>query len=156
VWEQILWQAGRRNILPRRTHVYTLQTRDRTTLRLSDQFADIARAGALVQQEVLRRRLPEAAAAYQAGGVIPFGPLTVSRAGLASGKEVLPWAEVVSVSIAEGRYRGTAVWTYKLRVMRIGKRRPWLEVDIAQIPNSRVLLALLKEIGVTQDTMPVQ
>jgi hypothetical protein len=156
LWEQILWQGGQsQHMLPGRTHVYTFQTRDRRTMRLSDQFADISSAGAFVQQEVLRYKLPLAIAGYQAGASLPFGSLTISRAGLARGKATLPWTEVVSVSVTVGRYRGAAVWTYKLQVMRIGERRPWLEIDLEQIPNSRVLLALLEEIGVTLDIGPL-
>src|SRR4029078_7609630 len=117
---QILWQSGRgQAMLPSRTHVYTLQTRDRRTLRLHDQFADIRQAATLVQEEILRRSLPAAVAAYQAGEALSFGPLTTCRAGLARRKAALPWAEVERVSVAEGRYRDTALWTYKLQVTRI-------------------------------------
>jgi Family of unknown function (DUF6585) len=157
LWEQIMWQGGRRRrMLPGRTHVYTLRTRDRRTLRLSDQFADIREAGEIVQQEVLRRSLPAAVAAYQAGEALPFGPLTISHAGLARGKAAIPWAEVVRVSVTEGHYRDTTAWTYKLQVTRIGQRRPWLEVALHQIPNSRVLFALLKESDVVLDLGPLE
>jgi len=156
LWEQILWYRGQsRAMLPRRTHVYTLQTRDRRTLRLSDQFADIRQAGAFIQQEMLRRSLPAAVAAYQVGEALSFGPLTISRSGLARGKTALRWAEVARVSVAEGSYRGTAAWTYNLQVTRIGQRRPWLKIDLTQIPNNRLLLALLKESGVALDLGPL-
>jgi len=156
LWEQIMWQGGQdRPMLPSRTHVYTLRTRDRRTLRLSDQFAGIRQAGALMQQEMLRRSLPAAVAAYQVGEALPFGPLTICRAGLAQKKGALPWAEVARVSVIEGRYRDTAAWTYKLQVTRIGQRRPWLEIDLAQIPNNRLLLALLKESGEALDLGPL-
>jgi len=157
LWEQIMWQGGRhQRMLPGRTHVYTLRTRDRKTLRLSDQFADIRQAGAFVQQEVLRRSLPAAVATYQAGGTLSFGPLTISQAGLARGKAALPWDEIVRVGVTEGRYRDTAAWTYKLQVTRIGQGRPWQEIDLHQIPNSRVLLALIKETGVMLDLGPLE
>ncbi|MFL5803729.1 MAG: DUF6585 family protein [Roseiflexaceae bacterium] len=156
LWEQIMWQGGRdRPMLPSRTHVYTLRTRDRRTLRLSDQFAGIRQAGALMQQEMLRRSLPAAVAAYQVGEALSFGPLTICQAGLARKQGALPWAEVARVSIIEGRYRDSAAWTYKLQVTRIGQRRPWLEIDLQQIPNSRLLLALLKESGVALDLGPL-
>ncbi len=156
LWEQILWHNGRTQLmLPTRTHVYTIQTRDRRTLRLSDQFVDVRQAGTLLQQEVLRRSLPAALAAYQVGTALPFGPLTTSRDGLTRGKATLPWAEVVRVSVTEGSYRGTAARTYKLQVTRIGQRRPWLQIDLEQIPNSQVLLALLRESGVTLDLGPL-
>jgi hypothetical protein len=156
LWEQIMWQGGQGHaMLPECTHVYTLQTRDRRTLRLSDQFVEIRQAGALVQQEVLRRSLPAAMAAYQAGQELSFGPLTISRAGLAHGKAAFPWAEVVRVSVTEGPYRDTAARTYKLQVTQIGQRRPWFEIDLQQIPNSRVLFALLKANGVVVDLGPL-
>src|SRR5262249_19692687 len=98
LWERILWQGGHKGrLVASRTQGYTIQTRDGRTLRLDDQFAGIRQAGELIQQEVLRRNLLAAAAAYQADTPLPFGPVTISRAGLARGKAALPWSEIVRV-----------------------------------------------------------
>jgi hypothetical protein len=156
LWEQIMWQAGRgHSMLPERTHVYTLQTRGGKTLRLSDQFVDIRQAGAFLQQGVLRHNLTAAVVAYRAGEALSFGPLTISWTGLVYEKVAVRWAEIRRMSVTAGPYRDTAAWTYKMQVTQIGQRRPWLEIDLQQIPNNRLLFALLKESGVTLDLGPL-
>ncbi|PTT91578.1 hypothetical protein DBR42_03540 [Pelomonas sp. HMWF004] len=77
-----------------------------------------------------------------AGARVAFGALGACRTGLIKGKldtgEVLPWGEIESTKLAEG----------KLRIKRKGKLLAWETVALGKLHNPDLLLHLIEQGGV--------
>jgi hypothetical protein len=101
-------------------------------------FRGIINLASTIQEGALRHLLPAARAALCAGEPVRFGSLEVTREGLDNGKELLPWAEVLGVSVDPVVYR--------VKVHRKGVARAWIERPVPQFPNLR-LFAILVEAG---------
>jgi hypothetical protein len=87
----------------------------------------------LVFSETFQRLTICASAVILGGGSVEFGPVKVTREGIAVGNNRLAWADVGEVA---------AGWP-RIRVYRKGERRPTLDIPIRQIPNLHALLALI-------------
>jgi hypothetical protein len=93
-------------------------------------IADLAeRIGA----ETLKRQLPAARAAIEGGATASFGALGVSPDGLVQGGETLAWNQVAKAWVAGGSFR----------VMRKSDGSNFVDVQLSDIPNVRVLLTLV-------------
>ncbi len=114
---------------------------DGATFEFNDVLKNVAQLGQSIQLAVTQQHMPWAMAAYNGGGSIPFGPLTVSMQGLSNGRKVLPWNEVKSVDVVS-RVEGSE---RKVIVRRVGKRFNWIwaKITISQIPNLLVFMRLV-------------
>jgi hypothetical protein len=118
------------------THTYTIQKRDGTKLKFDDTLGNVEQLGNTIQEEVARRLLPLAIAAYNRGEPVPFGKLSLSGQGLSWGDKTLPWSEVQGVQINKGY----------LTVKKQGKWLRWANISVSQIPNLLVALTLIDRI----------
>jgi hypothetical protein len=122
----------------------TVQGRDGARLALDPN--NLAKGHLLaeyLQQRALDHLLPAYWTAYSSGQTVPFGPLQVSQAGLTVEDKSLLWEQVKTVS-ARGWY---------VAINESGLRS-WASVEISQVPNPVVLLALIDRIGGVQVTLP--
>lgn len=79
---------------------------------------------------------PQLLAAYNAGNVITFGPLSISRQGVSNGKELLPWPSITEIGVRQGC----------VSVGKEGKWFDWSNVAVSHIPNYYVFMALTRYI----------
>lgn len=116
---------------------YVIETADGERLILGQMFANIQQIGDLIQQEFVRRQLPQTLNAYRWGRSIHFGLFSVSRTGLTTTNGILPWSDLKSVTLQDGilSFTGNA-----------GRSLEWLNVSTANIPNVCLFLALIQQI----------
>ncbi len=84
------------------THVYTLFNRQNEKLVLNDAYAKVEALAKTIEQSIYPRLYQQAAGLYNAGQVLTFGPVAISKGGIQVGKKSYPWAEVKQVSIHQG------------------------------------------------------
>jgi hypothetical protein len=124
------------------SHVYTLECVGGERVIFNDSLKNVKKLGEAVAEEITQRELPLIREQYDAGDLVPFGKLGVSRKGLTYGQAFLPWREVSGVRIHEGY----------VSVGKKGKWLNWCSIGAASIPNLFVFLALVDEIiGVKDD-----
>ena len=87
---------------------------------------------ARVQRERFARRWPEAVRAFDAGEVVGFGDLDLSRDGIGKGRTAQPWDRVKSVEVKGG----------KVIVKRWKAWLAWAAVPLEKVPDPAVFLAL--------------
>ena len=117
-------------------HFYTLRDADGRKAVFKDDLVGIKALGDTIQQEVSARLLPRAVEAFEAGEVIHFGKLGVSKQGLSNGRETVPWEQVEEVKVE----RGVIV------VRKAGQWLRWANVTVGGTPNVFVFLALVERI----------
>jgi hypothetical protein len=120
------------------THVYTLLNRQSEKLVLSDSLTTVEELAGTIEQVIFPRLYAQAAAQYNSGQALVFGPVTVKKSGIEIGKKVYPWPEVGQVSIQKGF----------LRVSKKGGG--WFSgasAAASAIPNLRVLLSIIDQIS---------
>lgn len=151
-WDQIaaIWQMSRRRgyygglaglavraALKNSSNVvttYTIQKYDGTkTVMSTSQAHDLQNLGQTIQHEISRIHGPQATAAFDAGQVVPFGPLALSRQGIQSNRGILPFNQLASMQAVSGRL------VFKLAP----KSSTWTSVPISQIPNISVFTDLV-------------
>lgn len=119
------------------THVYTLISRRNERLVLSDLFKQVEELAQAIEQATFPILYDRAAAQYNRGQTLLFGPVAVNKAGLRIGKKIYPWLEVEEVSVHRG-------------VLKVSKKDgSWLSgasAPAASIPNLRVLLSIIHQL----------
>jgi hypothetical protein len=119
------------------THVYTLFNRQNQRLVLSDSIGKVEELAKSIDQNIFPLLYGPATNQYNAGGTIAFGPVAISKAGIAIGKKTYPWADVKEVSIHQGI----------LKVSR--KEGGWFSgasAAASAIPNLHILLAIIQQV----------
>jgi len=119
------------------THHYTLSNPQKQRLVLSDSISHLEELANEIDQNIFSLLYGPAADQYNAGQQIAFGPVAISKGGIALGKKTCPWADVKELSVHHG----------VLKVSR--KQGGWFSgtrVSTAAIPNLRVLLAILQQV----------
>lgn len=133
-----IWQHIIRNhtyFIPTRTdHNYTIQTRDSKILKFDDKLKKVGQVGNYLQNEVFRYQMPLALKTYHQGGEVDFGPLTVSKNGLTSMKGTLQWSEIKNIKVENGA----------VLVKRNGSWLNWMKIEVRQIPNFYIFLAMVE------------
>ncbi len=119
------------------THTYALLNKQGRRLVLSDVFKDVEKLAAFLEQAITPLLYERAAAQYNSGQTVVFGPVAVSKAGIQVGKKVYPWSEVSEVSIHQG-------------ILKVSKKGGgWFSgasAAVSTIPNLRVLLSILNQV----------
>jgi hypothetical protein len=118
------------------SHVYTVECVDGERVVFDDSLKNVTKLGEAVAREITRRELPAVRREYEAGDLVSFGKLGVSRKGLTYGTSSLTWREVSGVRIHQGY----------VSVSKKGKWLNWCTIGAASIPNLFVFLALIDEI----------
>ncbi|SRR5579875_117280 len=116
------------------TRIYTITRRSgqRIAIRGYQQIEQLAN---IIERETANRLYPQMAAAYRMGQPIPFGPFTISQAGIAKGAEMAPWNTITNVRVANGIFS----------VHRQGKMLGWT-ARVPQLPNLVATLTLINNI----------
>ncbi|HEX5271025.1 MAG TPA: DUF6585 family protein [Gemmataceae bacterium] len=87
-------------------------------------------------RETFQRMAVCTSAMLLGGRSAAFGPVQVTRDGVAAGDRRVPWAEVSRVAAARGR----------LLVFRRDERPPALDVPLAEVPNLHALFAVMERL----------
>ncbi|MBE3120553.1 MAG: hypothetical protein IMZ50_17595 [Candidatus Atribacteria bacterium] len=119
------------------THIYTLYNRQNQRLVLADSFGKVEELAKNIDQSIFPLLYRRAADQYNAGQAIVFGPVAISKVGIAIGKKTYPWTDVKEVSIHKGI----------LKVSR--KDGGWFSgasAAASTIPNLRVFLSIIDQV----------
>ena len=117
-------------------HRYTIRGLDGRQVVLTDRITHVESLGNVISEMVTRVKLPVVMAAFKAGGIVTFGPLSVSLQRVSNGKETISWGQVTEVKVN----RGIVI------VKKEGKWLSWSSVRVATIPNFFVFLALVNTV----------
>ena len=118
------------------THVYTLLDRQNHRLILADAICRVEDLAKVIDMNTFPRLYPLAVDQYNAGELLLFGPVTISKQGMTIGKKTYPWGEVKQVSIHHGTLRVTR---------KEGGRSSGGRAAASAIPNIHVLLAIIQQ-----------
>ncbi len=146
-WDQIeaVWKTEERQVHMNKEFFLftakcflTVNKQDGERIYLSDFLNHIQALGETIIEESYRHLWPKAAAAYQGGETVVFGPLAVSTTGLTYRGRALPWSEVKSILI-------TADF---IKVIQKGSWLGyWADLPSSAIPNFSVMWTLLENTG---------
>jgi len=115
---------------------YTVHRAEGQPIKFGVSVQNSKNLGLIIQARVKERLLPQATETYKAGGTVAFGPqLSLSRQGITSGQETLPWNQVAEIRLRMGA-----------RIKQKGKRRPWKSIGHSRIANYPVLRDLVRMI----------
>ncbi|HEY7308330.1 MAG TPA: DUF6585 family protein [Gemmataceae bacterium] len=109
-----------------------LHRRDGRQFVFNESLSGFRSFSQLVREHTLRYMLPPALRAYEARATIGFGEISVSPEGIHCGRDTLPWDLFEQAEVSKGRL---------LLYSRNG-RKLFARVELAQVPNFHVLLAL--------------
>jgi hypothetical protein len=113
-----------------------LEKRDGGVLVLNENVSGLNDLQQLVREHTLKWMLPAALGAFQSGATVGFGAVSVGREGVYYGKDTVPWEELEGARVSQG----------KLLVHSAGRKRPAIKVEVAQVRNVHVLLALVEQV----------
>ncbi len=113
---------------------YTVRRGDGVLFKFSSALKNTKQLGQVMQQEVTRRQLPKAIAAYDSGSPVNFGPLSVSMQGISKNGVPVPWNQIGPVNIRRG-------W---MIISRQGSLLAASRTRCSVIPNLQVFLQLFE------------
>ncbi len=102
-----------------------------------DGFPDLVRN---VQQRTFPHMWERLQEQWQQGGVVPWGPLVVTAAGIWHNDELLPWAEFGGCSLSRAYLK---LLRRPHNQQNKGKADVWLKIESDELPNLHVMLAWL-------------
>jgi hypothetical protein len=119
------------------THVYTLFNRQNQKLILSDPISKVEEVGKQIGSNIFPILYEKAADQFNAGQILPFGPVAISKQSLTYNKKTFPWTDIKEISIRHG-------------TLTVHKKEGGLFSGIrfaaASIPNLDVLLAIVQQV----------
>ncbi|MGZ3582703.1 MAG: DUF6585 family protein [Ktedonobacterales bacterium] len=118
------------------TYLYKISLANGEAARVNNAFGKIGQLGDTIQRMSANALLPRAIASYQSGASLPFGKISISRAGISNGKETVPWSNIKQLTLQNGA----------LIIRRNDKRLAWVSTPVAKTPNIYVLTALVDHI----------
>ena len=121
-------------------HTYTLRSADGRTIRLTRHINEIEKLGSMLCQAITQAQLPRAVQTLNSGGALSFGPLSMSRQGIAVGRKLIPWSEI----------KGVRVINETVMVDRVGKAARG-GTPVARVPNLSLFLTLAFMVDRTGD-----
>lgn len=123
------------------THYYSIRRLDGKQAILSgDNIPRMKELWPIITQEVNTVLWPRIQSLYQQGKNISFGPLTISQQGISTSKDQLPWDQVKSCTIANGR----------VIVEKQGQQFRWVDIAANEFTNLPLLDLLTKQILVSR------
>ena len=119
------------------THIYTLLNRQNQKLKLVDSIGKVEDLAKTIDTNIFPLLYPRAVDQYNAGEMLAFGPLAISKQGITIGEKTYPWGAVKEVSIHHG-------------ILKVTKKEGgWFtgaRASASVIPNLRVLLAIIQQV----------
>jgi hypothetical protein len=111
-----------------------VRRRDGERVKLNSHFREVDALAEAIESAVTERLLPKARDALEKGRPVGFGPVRLTPQGFDDGGlQVLPWEEYDGATIKEGF----------LNVRKRGQKSDWFSRPLGELPNGRILLALL-------------
>jgi hypothetical protein len=132
VWQDVT-NHYRYGIKVSTTYLYTIQTADKTKIKLDNKYPKIGDLGKAISIGATNALLPKYIASINSGQRVTFGPLALDRAGMYLGNKALTWQEIKAVKIAQGI----------ISVKKEGGWFNWATVTVPQIPNFFVFYDLV-------------
>lgn len=121
-------------------HFYSIRRFDGQQAALSDDIPGMNELWSIITQEVNTVLWPRIQSLYQQGKNIPFGPLTISQQGISTSKDRLPWDQVKSCTIANGR----------VVIEKQGQSVRWADIAADEFTNLPLLDRLAKQVLVSR------
>lgn len=121
-------------------HSYSIRRFDGQQAALADTIPRMRELWSIITREVNAVLWPRVQSLYQQGKTISFGPLAISQQGISTGKERLPWDQVKSCMLANGR----------VVVERQGQAVRWADIAADEFTNLPLLERLIKQILVSR------
>jgi hypothetical protein len=119
------------------THHYTISGGQKRQLILSDSLWKVEELAKIIDERIFPNLYVRSADQFNAGQEVVFGPVAISKTGIAIGRKTYPWTEVREVSIHHG-------------IIKVSKKEGgWFSgarATTSAIPNSRVLLTLIEQV----------
>lgn len=138
-WEDVnrFWRMhGSNTDLPRSLdegiYPVILERRDGRRFVFNESLSRFRSFSRLVREQTLRCMLPPALQAFDSGATIGFGDVSVNSEGIHCGQDTLPWDLFDRAEISTGR----------LTLYSRDAKKPFGRLDLSQVPNFHVLLAL--------------
>lgn len=131
-WEELNRTDEFRSTIQR----YTVERFDGHRVVFDNKIRKVQDLGTILCEQVAQAMWPQTFADYQAGKVIPFGALHVSRQGVSKGRKLLPWADIAEIKLSYGY----------VNIHQKGKLRKWTEVPVGDIPNLFLLRTLTRSV----------
>jgi len=122
---EVVRQTIRKSQYTFTVHSCTVQLHDGSKYTFNNALRNVDQLISTIQQESTHRILSRVSEAYDAGQTIPFGKLSVSKAGISKGNNTLPWDQVKGVTVNNG------VVTIKKQASLF----KWASVTVAETPN---------------------
>lgn len=129
-------------------HICTVEMRDGTQLKYTDDWQKVEQISALFQERVTAYQLPYAIATFNQGVPIEFGSLQLHREGLSLGKKTLSWSELEKIELVPSRWGPCLSIDFK-DGHREGKLRNWAWMNLGIVPNLQLFLTLIRQIQPT-------
>lgn len=136
--DKVVEQKVRKYRVP--IHSYSIRRFDGQHAALSDHTPRMAELWPIITQEVNAVLWPRIQSLYQQGKNISFGPLAISQQGISTSKDRLPWDQVKSCTIANGR----------VVVEKQGQPARWADIAADEFTNLSLLDRLTKQILVSR------
>lgn len=146
-WEDItavtrIWRVERsRGKLKRVTSAYACSVQSQPTLTLDAGINRVAELGKLIEQEVIRRQLPEYQGKIQAGETVAFARLSLSMQALQHRTQNRNWSRLREIEIGPER----------LVIQGIGEAANTFTVPLTSLPNVCVVEELLTWLSAEQE-----
>lgn len=112
----------------------TLKAKDGRTWIFDERVSHLRELRMLVEGRTLKHLFQSAREAYDAGKTVMFGVVNIKQDGVAVGNTMFPW-DIVQEATAE---RGRLTFVGRDQGKALGY------VDLAQVPNAHVLVALVE------------
>jgi hypothetical protein len=113
----------------------TLKRNDEQQLKLSPTLANYGQLSTIVQQRLFDQQWPRVWQQFLAGEPLLFGGIVIDLTGIQHKKNKLLWTEQVNMSVS----------SKCLVLKREGAWTSWAKIELAQISNPHLLVALLRE-----------
>ena len=137
-WSQMerLWKDIRFDRKKRKTYSYVMRRNDQAFFLFKPDMIDGEKLGMLLEEEITRRLLPRAIAAFEAGDPILFDSIAVSLRSLRvkQGSKKLLWNEFERMHIDE----------QTVEIYKKGQPGVWASLKVVDIPNVEILRGLVR------------
>ncbi len=122
----------------------TLETQNKKKIKIDENIANVDHLRIILEEQILRQKLPDVIALYQQGNSVVFDNLQVSQTGLMAGKRILPWSEFGTADIQR-----SGKFVFLIIYQKDGKQE-WAAVRRNSLPNIALFLALVNYAKGTQ------
>ncbi len=137
-WSQMerLWKDVRFDRKGRKISLYVVRRNDRAFFAFKHDLLDVEKLGMLLEEEITRRLLPRAIAAYNAGDAVLFDDIAISKRWLRvrQGSKKLAWREFARLHVDERT----------IELYKKGMTGAWTTLKVSAIPNVGVLSGLVE------------